>query len=89
MEHILEFIENLPTITTAFVPEKQCVLDYYSAHLPKEVEDFFHKKRLLLIVIGSGLAGDVQVNDTSYHRPVKTAYRNLKIQLCWIYYDRI
>ena len=83
LEHILEFIENLPTIPTAFAPEKRCVftLDDYSAHLPKEVEDTFPRKGYFLIVIGSGITGDVQVKDTSYYRPVKTAYRNLEMQL--------
>ena len=83
LEHILKFIENLPTIPIAFAPEKRCVftLDDYSAHLPQEVEDAFHKKGYFLIVIGGGITGDVQVNDTSYHRPVKTAYRNLEMQL--------
>ena len=83
MEHILELIENLPTIPTAFAPEKRCAfnLDDYSAHLPKEVEDIFHEIGYFLILIWGGITGDVQVNDTSYHGPVKTAYRNLEMQL--------
>ena len=53
----------------------------YSAQLPKEVEDAFHKKGYFLIVIGGGITGDLQVNDTSYHCPVKTTYMNLEMQL--------
>ena len=43
-KHLLEFIENLPTIPTALAPEKRFVfaLDDSSAHLPKEVEDVFN-----------------------------------------------
>ena len=83
LEHILEFIEDLSIIPTSFASEKRCVfiLDDYSTHLPKEVEDTFHKKGYFLIVIGGGITGDVQVNDTSYYRSVKTAYRNLEMQL--------
>ena len=81
LEHILEFTENVPTIPAAFGPEKRCVftLDDYYAHLPKEVEDACHKKGYILIVIGGGTTGVLQINDTSYHRPVKKAYRNLEM----------
>ena len=46
LKYILEFIENLPTILIVFAPEKGFVftLNNYSVHLPKKVEDAFHKK---------------------------------------------
>ena len=83
LEHVLAFIEKLPTIPTAFTPEKRIIfnLDDYSAHLPKEVEDALHKKGYFFIVIGGGITGDVQVNDTSYHQSVKSAYRDLEMEL--------
>ena len=34
-----------------------------------------------MIEIGGGITGDVQVNDTSNHRSVNRAYRNLEMQL--------
>ena len=34
-----------------------------------------------MIEIGGGITGDVQVNDTSYHRSVNRAYRNIEMQL--------
>ena len=34
-----------------------------------------------MIELGGGITGDVQVNDTSYHRSVNRAYRNLEMQL--------
>lgn len=52
-----------------------------SAYLPQESEKAFHQKGYFLTAIGGGSTGDVQVNDTSYCRPVKPAYRNLEIQL--------
>ena len=39
------------------------------------IKDYF------LIEIGGGITGDVQVNDTFYHRPIKAAYRNQEMQL--------
>ena len=47
----------------------KCVLalDEYSAHLPQEGEEAFYKKAYFLIVIGGGITGDVQVNDTSFN----------------------
>ena len=33
------------------------------------------------MVIGGGITGEVQVNDTSYHLPIKAASRNIEMQL--------
>ena len=54
-------------------PQKNVVfftLDDYSAHLVPEVEEAFFKKGYFL-VIGGGITGDIQGNDTSYHRQAK------------------
>ena len=57
-------------------------LRWLSAHLQKEVKDAFHKKDFFFIlIIGGVIRGDVQVNDTFHHRPVKTAYKNLEMLL--------
>ena len=80
----LEFIENLSTIPTAFAPRKAVCLSlrWLSAHLQKEVKDAFHKKDFFFIlIIGGVIWGDVQVKDTFHHRPVKTACKNLEMQL--------
>ena len=34
-----------------------------------------------MIAIGGGITGEVQVNDTSYHLPIKAASRNIEMQL--------
>ena len=57
VEHVLKYIETLPTIPIHFAPEKRLILTTgdYSAHLFQEVEAFF-KKGYFLIIIGGGLA---------------------------------
>ena len=49
--------------------------------MPPEVEEAFRKKGYFLIVIGGGITGDIQVNNTSYHRQAKAAYRNHEMKL--------
>ena len=39
------------------------------------------KKGYILIVIGGGVTGDIQVNDTHYHHQLKQHYRDLEIDL--------
>ena len=43
MEHVLKYIESLPTISIHFAPEKRRIFtpDDYSAHLVPEVEEAF------------------------------------------------
>ena len=77
-ENILEFINRLPTIHTKFCPRNRelFTLDDYSAHLGPEVEKAFSRKGYFLVHIGGGITGDIQVNDTDYHQPLKAEYRN-------------
>ena len=77
LQNMLTFIERLPTIPTAFAPQERCIftLDDYSAHLSPEVEAALNRKGYFFIAIGGGITGDVQVNDTAYHMPLKAAYR--------------
>ena len=56
-------------------------LNDYSAHFPKEVEIKLHKKGYFLIVIGGGITGDIQTNNTDYHRPLKSHYRENEMTL--------
>ena len=73
LEHILEFIHRLPTIHTGFTPQARDVftLDDYSVHLPAEVEKALFAKGYFNVIIGGGITGDIQVNDTDYHQPLK------------------
>ena len=68
VENVLKYTESLPTIPIHFTPEKRRIftLDNYSAHLVRELEEaFFKKGYFLIIIIGGGITGDIQVNDTS------------------------
>ena len=73
VEHVLKYIELLPTIPIHFAPEKRRIFTFedYSAYLVPEVEEAFFKKGYFLIVTGGGISGDIQVNDTLYHRQAK------------------
>ena len=73
----------MPNIPIHFAPEKRCVftLDDYSAHFVPEVEETFFKKGYFLIIIEGGITGDIQVNDTSYHRQAKALYRKHEMKI--------
>ena len=83
LEHVLEYVKRLPSIPAAFQPCRRVIftLDDYSAHLSPIVESELLKKGCFLILIGGGITGDFQVNDTTYHRPSKSAYRQGESQL--------
>ena len=50
------------------------VLDDYSMHLMPEVKETFLKRGHVLIIISVGVTGDIQINDTNIHRPLKEKY---------------
>lgn len=58
------------------------VLDDYSVHLMPEVRQALFKKGYVLVVIGCGITGDVQINDTDCRYHLKTLYRDLEMNLC-------
>ena len=63
-----------------FTPKNYAVygLDDYSVYLMPEVKNAFLKRKYVPIIIGGGVAGDVQINDTDIHRPLKEKYRALE-----------
>ena len=73
----------MPTVPIHFAPEKRRIftLNDYSAHLVPEVEEAFFKKEYFLIIIARRITGDIQVNDTSYHRQVKALYCKHEMEL--------
>ena len=42
----------------------------------RELEVAFYDKGYFLIIIGGGITGDIQVNDTAYHRPASASASN-------------
>ena len=46
-----------------------------------EVKVVFLKRGYAPIIVGGGVTGDIQINDTDIHRPLKEKYRALEQQL--------
>ena len=57
------------------------VLDEYSVHLMPKVRQALFKKGYVLVVIGGGIPGDIQMNDISCHHNLKKHYREFEINL--------
>ena len=50
-------------------------------HLQEELRQALLKRGYVLVLIGGGITGDIQVNDTHLHAPLKAKYRELEIKL--------
>ena len=46
-----------------------------------EVKEVFLKRGYAPIIVGGGVTGDIQINDTDIHRPLKEKYRALEQQV--------
>ena len=57
------------------------VLDDYSVHLMPEVRQALLKKGYVLVAIGGGITGDMQINGTSCYYNWKKHYREFKMNL--------
>ena len=57
-----------------------CIIDY-SIHLMPEIRQALFKKGYVLVVIGGGITGDIQTNDTNCHCDLKKHYRDLEMKL--------
>ena len=82
LDQMLKTISNLPNKFNIFTPKNYAVyvLDDYSVHQP-EVKEAFLKRGYVPIIIGGGVTGGIQINDTDIHRPLKEKYRALEQQL--------
>jgi len=83
LEQMLGTIPNLPNRHHIFTMKNYriYVLDDYSVHLMPEVKDAFLKKGYVYVGIGGGVTGDIQINDTHIHAPLKNKYRELEQEL--------
>ena len=63
---MLATISNLPNRNNPFTIKNFgiYVLDNYSVHLMPEVKAAMLKRRYILLGIGGGVTGDIQINDT-------------------------
>ena len=72
---MLETISHLPDRSNYFNRQSGkgfaiYVLDDYAVHLMPEVKEAFLKRGYILVVIGGGITGDIQINDTHLHAPL-------------------
>ena len=80
---MLYTISNLPNRYNIFTPKSNAiyVLDDYSVHLMPEIKAALLKRGYVPVIIGGGVTGDIQVNDTDLHSPLKAKYRELEQSL--------
>ena len=80
LEHMLSIIANLPNRQNIFTHQNYgiCVLDDYSVHIMPEIKAVLLKKGYIFVGIGGGVTGDIQINDTDFHSPIKAKYRELE-----------
>ena len=83
LEQMLATISNLPNRHHIFTMKHYCiyVLDDYSVHIMPEVKEALLKRGYVYIGIGGGITGDIQINDTDIHAPLKRAYQQLEQEL--------
>ena len=69
LDQMLKTISNLPNKFNIFTPKNYAVyvLDDYSMHLMPEVKEAFLKRGYVPNIIGGGITGDIQINDTGIH----------------------
>ena len=77
MEHVLKYIEKLPTLQLQFLPWMIIL------HICNQVS----KKHYIPVVIG-GITGDVQVNDTDYQHPGSYRGKEEKLMLEMLMKDK-
>ena len=57
------------------------VIDDHAVHLMPEIRKAPFQRGYILVVMGGGITGFIQANDTHYHRKLKSYYRDLEMEL--------
>ena len=80
LEQMLYIISNLPNRYNIFTPKNYAiyVLDDYSVHIVPEIKEALLKRGYVPVIIGGGVTGDIQINDTDLHSLLKAKYRELE-----------
>ena len=83
LEHVLKICKEVHVQTCALFPQKRKIftLDDYSAHLDPAVTESLSKRGYFLVILPGGITGNLQVNDTDLHHPLKTSHREKKATL--------
>ena len=80
---MLSTLGNLPNRQNIFTHQNYgiYVLEDYSVHIMSEINAALLKKGYIFVGIGGGITGDIQINDTDFHSPLKAKYRELEQNL--------
>lgn len=80
LEQMLYTISNLPNRYNIFTLKNYAiyVLDDYSVHIMPEIKEALLKRGYVPVIIGGGVTGDIQINDTDLHSKLKAKYRELE-----------
>jgi hypothetical protein len=83
LETMIGTVSHLKNRKNLFTHQNYAVyiLDDYSVHITPEVRDAMLQRGYILICIGGGVTGDIQVNDTHVHHQLKKHYRQYEAQL--------
>ena len=90
IEQMKKTIENLPNRFNPFTQKNFAiyVLDDYAVHLMPEVRKMLYQRGYILVVMGGGIAGFIQLNDTHLHRKLKALYRSSEMELMLKHLER-
>ena len=80
---LLKTISNLSNRYHPFTQKDYAiyVLDDYAVHLMPEVRKALFQRRYILVIMGGGITGFIQSNDTHLHPKLKANYRDLEMEL--------
>ena len=83
LEHMLKTISHFSNRFNPFTQKNYAiyVIDVYAVHLMPEIRKAFFQRGYILVVMGGGITGFIQANDTHYHRKLKSYYRDLEMEL--------
>ena len=83
LEHVMKFCDQVPAQPCVLFPQKCKIftLDDYSAYLDPAVKESLSKRGYFLVILPGGITGDLQVNDTDLHHPLKAPYREKEATL--------
>ena len=82
-EHMLKITKNLPNHFNPFTQKGFAiyVIDDYAVHLMPEIRKALYERGCILILMGGGITGFIQANDTDLHKRLKALYREEEINL--------
>ena len=83
IDQMLKTISNLPNCYNPFTLKDFAiyVLDDYAVHLMPKVRKALYQRGYVLVLMGGGITGFIQANDTNLHHHLKSHYRNEEMAL--------